>query len=367
MRQTRQQTIAARRKGEYLFFEGALKGKTLTLLVDSGANAHAFNLKTMAALALLPASSKTLQGDGAGARVTMQTFPLQGLTLGRATLASTTAVAVPFPEELTADGVLGYPLFAEYVVTLNHRNPVLTLTPHGTFVPPKNAVALPLRLRNGFALVEVTVDGQRAWLEIDTGDGGSLTFNAPFVRKKRRIEAYPKALVLPTGKGVGGVTYGRVARTKELRLGPFTLPQPLLNLAESKEGAESDEKVDGRIGMEILSRFTTHLDYRRQKLYLEPTANLKAPFPFSRTGLFVHRKDGKYRVLTVLPNSPATEAGIVEDEEVLEIAGKATRTLDAFALQAIVRQPVGTRLMLLLRRSASESPRQITLTLRDLL
>lgn len=366
MKQGQTERLKAQRKGNYLMLTGSLRGKTVRCFIDSGANAHAFGFEAAGRLGMVGPDAVDVRGGGAGAEVTMKLFSLSGLTLGRLALAESRAVAVPFPEELELiDGVLGYPLFAQYVVTLDYADEIVTLTPPETFQPPKAAIALPLQLNNGMAQIEVKLDGRKLRVDLDTGDGGILTLNAPYVAKNKVIDAYPKAVTVPTGKSVGGLTYGRLARARELQMGPFRMSQPVVALSESKAGAEANEKSDGRMGAEIFSRFTVHFDYTRKKLYLEPNARLRDPFIFNRAGVLIQREGKKWVVLAVMPGSEAEKAEIKAGDQLLAVNGKEARQLGDFLIRDLFRGDVGRPIELTL--GSVEKPRTIKLILRDLL
>ena len=133
---------------------------------------------------------------------------------------------MPLPPSLGCDGLLGYPLFAQFVVTLDYAGSTVTLSPPERFSPPPGAALLPLKIEGNIAQAQIEVDGLTCWVELDTGSSGELDLNAPFVETNKLRERYPKRIAMPTGLGVGGVSYGETARAEKLQLAPTGWTSP---------------------------------------------------------------------------------------------------------------------------------------------
>ncbi|MBB6052202.1 aspartyl protease family protein [Armatimonas rosea] len=358
--------LRAIRQGTYLFLEAQRAGQKLLLCLDSGAGIHVVTPDAAVRLGIYPTNTDDRPVTGTAATVKARSLKLTNLTLGTTALADTDGVMVALPASLGGDGLLGYPLFAQLAVTLDYEAATVTLTPYTAFTPPANAASLPLRIVGNIPQVEVRLDGLAAWVELDTGSSGELDLNTPFVVKNEVKERYPKQIAMPTGVGVGGVTYGEVARAERLELGPFSLTKPLVHLSSQKSGADASSKVDGRIGGEILSRFQVTLDYAGKRLFLTPNTRFAEPFVFSRSGLLPIRESLDWVVFHVLPDSPASDSGIQAGDQLLLVDGRSAARLTASALNELLRRPTGTKIPLLLRAPSGRT-RRVTLTLRELL
>jgi len=71
--------------------------------------------------------------------------------------------------------------------------------------------------------------------------------------------------------------------------------------------------VAGNIGAQIAMRFRIYLDYSRKRVILEPSAMFDTPFDRAFSGLALRALGDDFRtfrVIDVLEDSPATDAGI---------------------------------------------------------
>ncbi len=358
--------IPANRQGNYLFLVAQHKGRRVVLCVDSGAGIHVLTPTTATRLGLLAHDATSRNVTGTAATVAAQQFRLSQLTVGDVALAETEAVAVPLPAALGCDGLLGYPLFSQFVVTLDYITGTVTLTRPESFSPQVGTASLPLKIEGNIPQAQIELDGLACWVELDTGSNAELDLNAPFVEANKLRERYPKRIAMPTGLGVGGVSYGEAARAEQLKIGSFQLDKPLIKLSQQKTGSDASARVAGRLGAEVLARFTITFDYSRKRLYLTPNTRLSAPFLFTRTGLLPIYEAFEWRVFDVLPNSPAQESGVLAGDQILTIEGRSANKLTRSSLDELLTRSPGTQLRLLLRAPSGRT-RPVKLTLRELL
>ncbi|WP_309709057.1 aspartyl protease family protein [Armatimonas sp.] len=358
--------ISAVRQGNYLFVKARVGVREVVLCVDSGAGIHVLTPQAAMRLGLLPPDGATRNVTGTAATVAARQIRLTQLSIGGLSLADTEAVAVPLPSSLGCDGLLGYPLFSQRVVTLDYAANSLILSLPETFTPPSGAASLPLKIEGNIPQAQVELDGIACWMELDTGSSGEVDLNAPFVEKNKLRERYTKRIAMPTGIGVGGVSYGEAARATQLKLGPFALEKPLIKLSQQKSGADASERTAGRLGAEVLRRFTVTFDYGRKRLYLMPNAQLRDPFAFTTSGLLPLYENFEWRVFAVLPDSPASEAGVTTDDQILTVDGRSANKLNHYSLSELLRRPAGTKIPLQLR-AVTGRIRRVNLILRELL
>jgi C-terminal processing protease CtpA/Prc len=112
----------------------------------------------------------------------------------------------------------------------------------------------------------------------------------------------------------------------------------------------------------LLRRFTVTLDYGRQLLWLEPNALAYGPDVFDRSGLWISRApNGRTVIMDVTTDSAAAQAGLVANEEILEVNGRAADRIPIEQLRERFKGPVGTRISLLIRNRTGRRPVTITL------
>jgi hypothetical protein len=363
--------VPVERLGEYFYVPVKIKDQPARLVLDSGAGAHCLTPEAARRLGLLtatPDDGPKVRAVGTAGAVDVQRLTTGEIEMGTARLKEGLALAVPLPPVLEADGILGYDLFQQYVVTMDYANGKVTLTPPKDFQPSPDAVALPLRIPRRIPQVEVTIDGISCWVDVDTGSSGHIDLNTPFVEKNKLRDKYTKRIQTPVGRGVGGVTYGEVTRGESLTLGTFTLARPILQLSQQKTGADAKDDVAGRIGSAILSRFVVTFDYSRGKMYLTKAAKgFDAPFQYNRTGIVADKADFYFDIIHVTPGGPGADAGIQVGDQVLAIDGISVAKIPSYQMRDRFRAAPGTTVRLTVRRKDSKDAREVTITLRDLL
>lgn len=359
--------VPAERIGEYFYVSANIKGQPVRLIIDSGAGAHVLTTEAARRLGLIDPNAEKTRAVGTAGSVEVQRVATGEIVFGTARLPEGLGIAVPLPAVLEADGLLGHDLFREYVVTMDYPNNRVTLTPPGDFRPTPEMVEIPLRVERRLPQIEVTVDGVKAWVDVDTGSSGSLDLTTPFVEKNNLREKYPKRIEMPVGRGIGGITYGEIARAEMLNIGPFALKQPLLQMSKQKTGVDASTAVGGRIGATVLSRFSVTFDYSRNKLYLIKSANLNDPFPGDRSGLAVDKADYYFTVIHVVPGSPGAEAGVQVGDQVMAVDGQPINKIRPLTMRNYLRAAPGKKVRLTLRDKEGKETREVTITLRDLL
>lgn len=192
-------------------------------------------------------------------------------------------------------GIVGHDVVRRVITTNDYANHTLRFTRPSSFKVPVDAVALPLTFNDRTPLVNATVDGISGRFQVDTGATSTLSLMKPFVDAHQLVERYQPKLSRQVG-GAGGTSNSLLTRAGELKLGPFSIKQPVTALLSRV--AEGD--IAGNIGGEILRRFTVTLDYDKQIMYLQPNASFASPMVFDRSGVRMKRdKDGTILIIKV--------------------------------------------------------------------
>ena len=106
-------------------------------------------------------------------------------------------------------------------------------------------------------------------------------------------------------------------------------------------------------------------DYGHGQIWFEPVAG-PLPRPFNRSGVSVYKERAEaFRVAAVASGTPAAEAGLRVDDEIIAVDGIASQRLSGWDFGRAVRRPVGTKMTLSIVRKGQ--PQTIVVTLRELL
>jgi len=328
------------------------KSKPLSFIFDTGDDVAIIRMDPAKELGLKLEGSVRTGGAGPGTQngqlVKNATWSLVGLE----SFKQPVAFALPMPELPAGlgreiDGIIGGQFIHEFVVELDYQTRTLTLHDPGSFKYAGKGESLPLEFANGHPIVRATVTpigGQpleRRFM-FDVGSSGALILHSPFAAEQNLPGPGTKTIRSIGGSGAGGRTVGRIGRVASLRLGSFELTQPFTMFSEDKAGAFANAAVAGNIGAQVANRFRVFLDYQHQRMILEPAPGFAAPYERAFSGLAL-RADADLktlRVLDVLEDSAATDAGIEPGDILAAVNGKAAGDLTLAVINEMFEKPL---------------------------
>ena len=356
-------TLNLKPVGEHVAVEGTVNGQPLRLILDTGAGTNVLTPEAAKRLGLT-LTNASFQVKGAGNELmTVKQAKIPEVRFGTARLKNLSAVVVALPAALEGDGLLGFDLFNRFVTTLDYASKTVTFSPPGT---RPGGTPVPLRINNSLPEIEASIDGIRGWFRLDTGAGDALTLFAPFVEKNKLREKYPNRIETIVGRGVGGLLKGDMTRMESFTLGGYTIEKLPVDLSRQTGGAFFDESVAGNVGSTLLKRFVVTFDYSGNRLFLTRGPLFRAPFELNRSGLSLDFEGGKVSVVAVIPKSPGDEVGLKEGDMVTALDGRPIAEFKPGTVRAALRRKPGSTLKLSVQ-SAEAAPREVLLTLRDLL
>jgi hypothetical protein len=251
------------------------------------------------------------------------------------------------------DGIIGADFIKQFVIEIDYPARVLRLYDKDKFVYSGSGEIIPISyIHGGYPIVdaEITVTGRPAIkgkFVIDVGSGASLALHRPFVEQERLPGPAQKTIRAMGGGGVGGKVTGRSGRIAELKLGKFQIENPHTLFSEDRSGAFAGSEIQGNIGAQIISKFTVFLDYARNRIILEPNASFKDAIAPASTGVRFLAEGSDYksfRVEELLEDSPALEAGLLKDDVVLAVDGRAAAELTLSMLHEMLEKPIPRKL-----------------------
>ena len=264
------------------------------------------------------------------------------------------------------DGILGSNFIEQFVVEVDYLNRQLKLHDKKSFSYTGPGEIVPIQLRHGHPILDATVlptanSPIKGKFILDLGAGLALAFYSPFVNSHQLLQGNIKTIRSLGGAGAGGETVGQVGRIIEISIGRFKVNQPITLFSQDKAGAFADSTLSGNIGARIASKFRLFLDYDRNRIIFEPNQNFDQPFDQAQSGMSLIAEGADYRsfrVRSLLENSPASEAGLQQDDIIESINGQSVKELTLSRLNDMLEKPESYKLTV--RRKESTLEKTIT-------
>jgi predicted aspartyl protease len=314
------QSIPAEVSSHGIFVSVMINGQgPFHMLVDTGCTCTMISPEVAAAVEARGSDSDEggIQAlNSFGDPISMPRVLLESLTIGGVQFEGVVAGVVPLEvqsriDSRELDGLLGYSLFSELFFALDFPNRELFLS---NAWPAKLApvrAELPVTEISGVPFVPVTVQGKPLYVMVDTGATDRLHLPPASVAALSWKTAPRAGLLVSAAGEVGREQVGRLSG--ELELGPLRQLEPVVDVSEGTPN----------IGVGLLHSFCLVFDESQDKLWLCSTDSGTVPSPGERTiGLSMVADPAGWRVVAIIPNSPAEEAAIGEGDLVMQIEGK---------------------------------------------
>ena len=270
------------------------------------------------------------------------------------------------------DGIIGSDFIKQYVVEVDYQNRVLKLHDKEKFAYSGAGESIPIQLNQmGYPLLDGEVtptsgESIKGKFVLDLGSSGSLVLMSPVVAQHNLLGNGLKTIKAIGVGGAGGQSNGQIGRVRSLQIGKFTITNPITLFSEDKAGAMATTQLVGNIGQLIAGKFKVFLDYNHTRIILEANSSFTQPMDRATAGVVLTTEGKDYstiRVIDVLENSPAAEAGIRKDDIVLSVDGKPAAELKATKIAELFEKP-GTYTLTIRR---GEQTLQVPLTPRRLI
>ncbi len=260
-------------------------------------------------------------------------------------------------------GIFGHDIFSNFVVTIDFENKKLTLTDPKKFKYKKSmGTQYPIVLTQSKpytdAIAMVSNDQKLIpmRLVIDTGAGHALLLNAG---EKEPIQLPDRVIRANLGRGLNGEINGNIGRVDKIRMGTVEMKNILASfpdsLSFSMKFTADDTKRQGSIGCELLRRFTVTLNYHDGYMILRPLKNrMKESFEHDMSGLDVRAKGdafNQYIINKVIEGSPADEAGLQENDELVFVNNQNVKDLTISEIYKVLSKKEGKEVEFFFRRN----------------
>jgi len=231
-------------------------------MIDTGAGMQADIDPSVAERLRIPLSGRAINGDPSGQNDReVATATIASLTLGKADFHNVTAVVRP--QRLTKDypdidGILGFALFTDYLLTLDY--PAMQVRLERGLLPVANgADIVNFEIENRIPVIELAIGRIRVPAHVDSGN-----FVAGFLLPEEIVEQLQLQSSAITVGGARSVTnriqLKQVQLRDTIRLGRFEYPQPTIAFPALS---------DTNIGFNVLRDFTLTFDQRNRRMKLQ--------------------------------------------------------------------------------------------------
>jgi hypothetical protein len=220
------------------------------------------------------------------------------------------------------DGILGFPLFRNAVLTLDYPNERIVLRSE----IPEDGIpgeAIPFNNADKTPLIPIRLGDREFAALIDSGSASAIDINPAGLSPKFKYGPVDGPMV-STLAGDRPSRVGRLAGV--VRIGSFDVPQPVAEL--------TDELTS--LGGGILSHFTVTFDAEHDVVFFQhDAADSLAVAALRGTGLSFRKTPAYWKVISVLANSPA--AGAVADGDLVSrIEGEPVASWDLPRFERLV-------------------------------
>jgi hypothetical protein len=279
---------------------------------------------------------------------------------------------------LNIAGILGQYFVDDYLLTIDYVNEKLTFTPQEGRAKldadqrRQGAAVLSFRasMDKKMMLKGRVGDGEEGTYILDTGAMKSTLFGPAIEAIGSQMDKWPRLDGLRASSMFGDEECSAV-RVPRFSVGTASVENEVFGVSAGALGKSlriaAGGEVSGLVGYTFLKHFIVTIDYGTNTLYLLPHPNFKDKYPNENNGVGISLLDkgGAKSVYNIPKRTPAEEAGIRVDDELVSIDGVPAEKMTLSECLSALEGEVGTTVKVILRRDGAET--EYTLTRRKLL
>lgn len=258
------------------------------------------------------------------------------------------------------NGIIGSDIFKDYVIDINYNSLRICVYETENFVAPDKYEWIPMEIASQnkmFIYASIKEENGSEYKKVkvllDTGAETSAWFQT--VRNENKVNMSEKHIYGVIGEGLSGEILGNFSRLKELCIGSYCIPNPIVAFPDSAgiKDAILLAGRDGSIGSQILKRFNMIFDYKNKRFYFVKNHFFKDPFSYNIAGLELVQTMllfPVYEINKVWKNSNSEKAGIKKGDILFEVNNEKTYFKTLTEIKKIFSTPSKKPLDLLIKR-----------------
>ena len=254
---------------------------SLNFLVDTGASSLVLNTNSPRLQGHIHKGKKTANLGATGSN-TVEYSHDNSVKIGTIQYEKAGCVHIPYPPEYW-DGVVGLNALRAFNIEINYDD--MTIYCYSKKVPLEAISGLipftfEYKYDVPFITLPVKISGNEydLLLEVDTGSDRVIDLNTPFVKSHNLLDTQKPFAISHISSSDEGSGELRNVFFDEVTVGPYILPKVAGAFSTLTEGMQSKSDIDGTVGNNFLKRFNMIIDFKAQKLYLQPNNYFWTPF-----------------------------------------------------------------------------------------
>lgn len=269
-------------------------------------------------------------------------------------------------------GILAASALSRYVIRINYLQKTITVSEHAISSPQRagyTQIPAELYRKKLYIRASLGFDADslpHAKLLLDTGAALPLLLISSDSTMKLPQSVLPGQI----GMGLGGDLQGYIGRVRDVSIGEYR-QLGVVSYFQTADSMLNTSFLNGRagiIGNVVLSRFQLMLDYQNSAVWLKPSGNFRKKYVYDRSGIVLLASGpslNEFVVQSVMDNSPASEAGILPGDQIVQTGLAPARMMRLQDILKILQKKPGKKIRLLILRHGVKIRK--TLVLRNLI
>jgi len=303
----------------------------LNFIFDTGAGGTIINAKTAVELGIIGNEAVSREAGTGMAEIvqsTKHTVIIGNLKFKNVTLGIAELDHIERRMGTPIDGIIGWEILSQYAVRINYDTMLIEIYDNNKYEYNFGDSSYPVEVSGTTIFTRITVAFKSGntftgKVMVDTGSGGTITFNTPFIEENDLLaemdtyyERETQSLSVESS-----LVYTTILANLNISDYKFSAIPATLSIAET--GALSWSGPMGILGNEVFKHFNVFIDLKQKRMSLEPNRLYDEMFEVNCSGLELVMDDAFQKVIIdhVYAGSPAEEAGLEVGDEIIGING----------------------------------------------